>query len=217
MQDPWQHFDAVPDPGPPFGERYPARMPDGSFLHMPIRPFGVAGLIANQASFPVIHRLADWMAEAARPLRPEVVLGMPTLGHVFAPLLAERLGHSNWVAAGYSRKLWYDDALSVRMSSVTTTVERRVWLDPCMLGRLEGRRILLVDDVISTGSSALAGLGLLAAVRMRPVGLCVAMIQTRRWEPDWPADIPVVSACETPLLEAGEGGWFPVPARRSQL
>lgn len=209
MQDPWQQFDATPDPGPPFGERYPARMPDGSFLHMPIRPIGVAGLIATQASFPVIHALVGWMADSCRHLAPEIVLGLPTLGHVFAPLLAERLGHPNWVAAGYSRKLWYDEALSVPMRSITSTAERRVWLDPRMLPRLEGRRVLLVDDVISTGSSALAGLGLLAAAGMRPVGLCVAMIQTRRWAPDWPADIPVVSVCETPRLEQREGGWFP--------
>ena len=31
-------------------------------------------------------------------------------------------------------------------------------LDPRVLHRLAGRRVLLVDDVISTGSSALAGL-----------------------------------------------------------
>lgn len=209
MCESWQHFDAQPDPGPPFGDRYPARMPDGSFLHLPIRPIGVAGLIANQASFAVVHRLVGWMTEACREFRPEVVLGLPTLGHVFAPLLAERLGHPNWVAAGYSKKLWYDEALSVPMRSITTTAERRVWLDPRMLPRLEGRRVLLVDDVISTGSSALAGLRLLAAAGLRPVGLCVAMIQTRRWEAEWPSDIPVLGACETPRLERREGGWFP--------
>ncbi|WP_424812466.1 phosphoribosyltransferase [Roseococcus sp. YIM B11640] len=210
MQDPWQHFDTRPDPGPPFGERYPARMPDGCYLHLPIRPIGVAGLIATQASFPVIHQLVEWMAEAARPLWPEVVVGLPTLGHVFAPLLAERLGQPNWVAAGYSRKLWYEERLSAPMRSITTTAERRVWLDPRMLPRLEGKRVLLVDDVISTGSSAVAGLKLLEAAGIRPIGLCVAMIQTRRWEPDWPADIPVVSVCETPRLEQVEGGWVPV-------
>ena len=210
MTDPWQHFDTTPDPGPPFGTRYPARMPDGRILHLPIRPIGVAGLIATQASFPVIHALAGWMAEAAAPLRAEMVLGLPTLGHVFAPLLAERLGHPNWVAAGYSRKLWYEEALSVPMRSITTTAERRLWLDPLMRPRLAGRRVLLVDDVISSGSSAQAGLALLAAAGIRPVGLCVAMIQTRAWAAAWPGEIPVVSVCETPALRQGEGGWFPV-------
>jgi adenine/guanine phosphoribosyltransferase-like PRPP-binding protein len=207
--DPWQCFDAQPDPGPPFGLRYPARMPDGRFLHLPIRPIGVAGLIATQASFPVIHALTGWMADAAAPLDAQMVLGLPTLGHVFAPLLAERLGHPNWVAAGYSKKLWYEERLSVPMRSITTTAERRLWLDPHMLPRLEGQRVLLVDDVISSGSSAQAGLALLAAAGIRPVGLCVAMIQTRAWAPAWPADIPVVSVCETPALKLAEGGWFP--------
>lgn len=209
MTDPWQSFDAQPDPGPPFGPRYPARMPDGRVLHLPIRPIGVAGLIATQASFPVIHALTGWMAEAAAALDAQMVLGLPTLGHVFAPLLAERLGHPNWVAAGYSRKLWYEERLSVPMRSITTTAERRLWLDPRMLPRLAGQRVLLVDDVISTGSSAQAGLALLAAAGIRPVGLCVAMIQTRAWAQAWPADIPVVSVFETPALKQVHGGWLP--------
>ncbi len=209
MTDPWQSFDTQPDPGPPFGARYPAPMPDGRFLHLPIRPIGVAGLIATQASFPVIHALTGWMAEAVAPLGAEMVLGLPTLGHVFAPLLAERLGHPHWVAAGYSRKLWYEDRLSVPMRSITTTAERRLWLDPRMLPRLAGRRVLLVDDVISTGSSAQAGLALLAAAGLRPVGLCVAMIQTRAWAAAWPAELPVVSVFETPGFRDGPGGWWP--------
>jgi len=209
VTDPWQNFDTQPDTGPPYGTRYPAPMPDGRFLHLPIRPIGVAGLIATQASFPVIHALTGWMAELARPLGAQMVLGLPTLGHVFAPLLAERLGHPNWVAAGYSRKLWYEERLSVPMHSITTKAERRLWLDPRMLPRLEGQRVLLVDDVISTGSSAQAGRALLAAAGIRPVGLCVAMIQTRAWAASWPADIPVVSVCETPALKQCDGGWFP--------
>jgi len=203
----WQDFDAAPDAGPPHATRYPARMPDGRWLHLPIRDIGVAGLIATQASFPVIHALAGWMADAARPLAAEAVLGLPTLGHVFAPLVAERLGHPNWVAAGYSRKRWYEEALSVTIHSITTTGARRLWLDPLMLDRLRGRRVLLVDDVISSGASAQAGLGLLAKAGVVPVGLCVAMVQTRRWAPAWPADIPIVSVFETPTLRRAGDGW----------
>ena len=147
-----------------------ARWKLAASAHLPIRPIGVAGLIATQASFSVVRALTGWMAEAAAPLEAEVIVGLPTLGHVFAPLLAERLGHPNWVAAGYSKKLWYEEALSVPMRSITTTAERRVWMDPRMLPRLAGRRVLLVDDVISTGSSAMAGLRLLAAAGVRPAG-----------------------------------------------
>ncbi|MCK8785114.1 phosphoribosyltransferase [Roseomonas sp. NAR14] len=212
----WQEF-LPADPGPPRGpwtDRYPAAMPDGSRLVLPLRDFGdlaVTGLIANQASFAVCRRLAGWMAEAARPLGAEAVVGLPTLGHVFGPLVAEALGHRNWVAPGYSRKRWYDEALSVPVASSTAPGERRMWLDPRLLPRLAGRRVLLVDDVISTGSSALAGLALLRLAGVVPVGLCVAMAQGDRWLAGWDAAVPVAAAYATPLFRREGTAWVPRP------
>jgi adenine/guanine phosphoribosyltransferase-like PRPP-binding protein len=80
-----------------------------------------------------------------------------------------------------------------------------------VLDRLAGRRVLLSDDVISTGVSALAGLALLRAAGVQPVGLAVAMIQGDRWRPAWPVDIPVVTAFETPIFIRGADGWIPRP------
>jgi adenine/guanine phosphoribosyltransferase-like PRPP-binding protein len=206
----WQGF-ASTGTAAPYHERYPAPMPDGGFLVLPLRDYGaigVAGLIANQAAFPVVRRLVGWMAEAARPFAPEVVVGLPSLGQVFAPGVAEALGHANWVAPGYSRKRWYDEALSVPVSSSTTPGERRIYLDPRLLPRLAGRRVLLVDDVISSGASAHAGLALLALAGVVPVALCVAMIQGRRWAEGWGA-VPVVGAFETPIFHRRQDGWHP--------
>ena len=45
--------------------------------------------VANQASFAVVRRLSAWMAELAGALDAEVVVGLPTLGQVFAPPVAE--------------------------------------------------------------------------------------------------------------------------------
>ena len=210
----WQGFEPGPD-APPYRGSAALPMPDGSALRLPLRDYGdvaVTGLIVNQASFPVLRRLAGWMAEVARPLGAEVVCGLPTLGHALAPLVAEALGHPNWVAAGYSRKRWYEEALSASVSSSTTPGERRIWLDPRVLHRLQGRRVLLVDDVISTGTSAVAGLALLARAGVRPAGLLVAMAQGNRWVADWPGDVPVLAAIAAPLLRPGPGGWAPDPA-----
>ena len=215
----WQRFEPGPD-APPHVGGMALSMPDGTALRLPLRDLGevaVTGLIANQASFAVLRRIAGWMAEAARPLGAEVVLGLPTLGHAVAPLVAEALGHPNWVAAGYSRKRWYEDALSVPVSSSTTPGTRRMWLDPRILPRLAGKRVLLVDDVISTGTSALAGLALLAAAGLRPVGLLVAMAQGDRWVPAWPPSVPVHAAFAAPLLRPVPGGWAPDPATRPQV
>jgi adenine/guanine phosphoribosyltransferase-like PRPP-binding protein len=208
----WQDFEAWTDAPPT--DRFVARMPDGSGLALPLRDLGetaVAGLISNQASFSVVERIADWMAEIAAPGQPDVVAGLPTLGHVFAALVARRLGHTNWVALGTTRKIWYDDALSVPLSSITAPgAGRRLWLDPRLLPRLAGRRVLLVDDVISTGASARAGLAVLAAAGTPVAAVCVAMAQASRWQAGWPDDVPVLAAFATPLFRRGAEGWVAV-------
>jgi adenine/guanine phosphoribosyltransferase-like PRPP-binding protein len=192
-------------------ESYDAPMPDGSRLRLPLRDLGdfaIAGLIANQASFAVVDAVSGWMAAAAGAFAPEVVVGLPTLGHVFGAGVARALGHANWVAPGTSRKLWYDDALSAPLVSITSPMAgRRMWLDPRLLPRLAGRRILLVDDVISTGSSSLAALALLRSAGLAPVALCVAMLQGNRWQPGWPSDVPVAGAFATPLFACTANGW----------
>lgn len=141
----------------------------------------VARLIANQVSFHVLDRLTAWTAEAAGRFEAEVVVGLPTLGHTVGAAVARALGHAHWVAPSTTRKRWHDDALSAPLGSITAPAEgadaaRRMWLDPRLLDRLQGRRVLLVDDVISTGRSASAGLTLLRKVGITPVGLAVAMI-----------------------------------------
>ena len=213
----WQGFDA-PASAPPEGRlvraSFAAAMPDGTRLALPLRDLGgmaVAGFIANQASFAVVRRLSAWMTDVARAFAAEVVVGLPTLGQVFAPLVAEALGHANWVAPGWSRKRWYEDALSVPASSITSPQERRLWLDPRLLPRLSGRRVLLVDDVVSTGASAQAGLALLAAAGVRPAALLVAMAQGDRWRAAWPADIPPRAVFATPIFARAAEGWLPQP------
>jgi adenine/guanine phosphoribosyltransferase-like PRPP-binding protein len=207
----WQDFTADAPHGPTYTDRYPARMPDGRALVLPLRDLGqtaVAGLIANQASFAVVDALAGWMASVAAPFAPDVVVGLPTLGHVFGSSVARLLGHANWAALGTTRKLWYEEALSAPLSSITAPgAGRRLWLDPRLLARLAGRRILLVDDVISTGTSAQAGLAVLRAAGLAPVAVCVAMIQGDRWRADWPDALPVVGAFATPLFDRTAEGW----------
>src|SRR5262245_52009172 len=164
--DYWQHLlDGWPEgkaPRPPYRFDYPVRLPDGRVLVLPLRelPEGgraVASLIANQASFNVVSALSNHMAGLARAAGIDIVLGLPTLGLAFAPLVAERLGHARFAPLGYSRKFWYEDALSEPVFSITSPGgEKKLYLDPNIVPLLQGRRICLVDDAISTGSSLLA-------------------------------------------------------------
>ena len=130
----------------------------------------------------------------------------------FAAAVARHLGHSRYVPLGTSRKFWYLEELSVPMSSITTKQEKRLYVDPRMLPLIEGRRVALVDDVISSGSSILSGLALLTASGINPAVIGAAMLQSDRWRekiaafgPEWPERVRGVFA--TPLLTKAEDGW----------
>lgn len=160
----------------------------------------------------MLEALAADLAAQLLPFKPDVVIGLPTLGLTLAAAVARHLGHSRYVPLGTSRKFWYLEELSVPMSSVTTRQEKRLYIDPRMLPLIENRRVALVDDVISSGSSIIAGLSLLAASGIRPAVIGAAMLQSDRWRekiaafgPEWPERVRGVFS--TPLLTKAEGGW----------
>ena len=200
---------------------FPATLPSGEQLRLPIRPLAdgkhaLASLIVNQAGFTVLDALAQGLAVRLTPFTPDVVVGLPTLGLTLAAETARRLGHSRYVPLGTSRKFWYDDSLSVPLTSITTPDQiKRLYVDPRMLPLLQGRRIALVDDVISSGTSIRAALDLLASLGLTPVVIGAAMLQSRRWcegaeGPDhWTTR--TVGCFETPMLEKGPDGLWYVP------
>ncbi|MQB20049.1 phosphoribosyltransferase [Agrobacterium tumefaciens] len=197
---------------------YPVTLDDGRQLRLPIRPLSdgehaLASLIINQASFTVLGPLADDLAAKLKSFEPDVVVGLPTLGLTLASEVARRLGHSRYVPLGTSRKFWYLEELSVPMSSITTKQEKRLYIDPRMLPLLEGRRVALIDDVISSGTSILAGLSLLQASGIEPVVIGAAMLQSERWrdalerlDPKWPTRVR--AAFSTPFLRKNGDGWI---------
>jgi adenine/guanine phosphoribosyltransferase-like PRPP-binding protein len=207
------------DPDKTHRDFYPAALMDGRQLCLPIRPLSdgthaLASLIVNQASFVVQDALAAQLAEKLKPFQPDVIVGLPTLGLTLASAVARVLGHSRYVPLGTSPKFWYQADLSVPMSSITTPDQtKRLYIDPRMLPLLENRRVVLIDDVISSGTSIAAGLSLLALAGVEPVAIGAAMLQSRRWadrltalDSRWPEKTAGVFA--TPLLfKTADGSW----------
>lgn len=204
---------------PPYRRAFPARLPDGRSLALPIRELAdgtaVASMIINQASFAVVDDLARFLADKLRLSGPDVVVGLPTLGLTLAAAVARQLGHTRYVPFGTSRKFWYDEGLSVPLTSITTPgAGRRLYIDPRMLPLLEGRRIALVDDVISTGRSITAALDLLHLAGLAPTAIGAAMLQTNAWRTAPSSALPgwtqfVNGVFETPRLIKQTDGWVP--------
>ena len=168
---------------------YPATFPDHTQLLLPLRVLpgdgnsAVASLIVNQASFAVEDALAAAMTDLIRPIAPDVIVGVPTLGLPLANSVARRLGHPRMVALGTSRKFWYLDHLSAPMSSITSpTHQKTIFLDPRSLPLLQHKRVAVIDDVISSGTSMAAVLRLLAQAGIEPVAIAVAMLQGTHWQ-----------------------------------
>ncbi|MBZ9794009.1 phosphoribosyltransferase [Rhizobium sp. 3T7] len=206
-----------------FSFYYVAELDDGRQLRLPVRVLAdgqhaLASLIINQASFKVLDLLAQSLAEKLKSFEVEVVAGLPTLGLTLAAAVAQKLGHSRYVPLGTSRKFWYRDDLSVALSSITTpSQQKRLYIDPRMLPLLEGQRVALIDDVISSGTSIISGLQLFAGCGIEPVAIGAAMLQSRRWcgaldaaGSQWRERI--VGVFSTPMLEMTETGTWRRPA-----
>ncbi len=202
---------------PPHRFGYPVRLPCGRIFVLPLRQLpdpsrAVASFLATHASHDVISTLVAEMAALSTVDDDVVVAGLPTLGLAFAPLIAAKLGHSRYVPFGYSRKFWYDDALSEPVSSITSpSGDKRLRLDQHLLPLLHGKRVLLVDDAVSSGTTAVAAARLLSRAGVASVEMIVAMKQSNRWEADAQRHaLPVRAVFGCPLFERRSDGWWPI-------
>ena len=70
--------------------------------------------------------------------------------------MARQAGDKKYILARKGPKLYMRDIFSVTVHSITTAKEQKLYLDGADAALMKGKRILLVDDVISTGESLAA-------------------------------------------------------------
>ena len=70
--------------------------------------------------------------------------------------MARQAGNSKYILARKGPKLYMRDIFSVTVNSITTAKEQKLYLDGADAALMKGKKILIVDDVISTGESLLA-------------------------------------------------------------
>ena len=67
--------------------------------------------------------------------------------------MARQAGDKRYILARKATKLYMRDVFEVSVRSITTNREQHLYLDGADAARMAGKRILIVDDVISTGES----------------------------------------------------------------
>lgn len=84
----------------------------------------------------------------------EVIITAESKGLQLAHVMARELNHPFYAVARKSKKLYMQDGISVEYgSSITTGKAQELFLSKHDVDLLKGKKVAIVDDVISTGES----------------------------------------------------------------
>ena len=87
------------------------------------------------------------------PPETEIVMTAEAKGIPIAAALARKLNHKFYVTARKSLKAYMERPLWVEDESITTKGKQILCLMDADIDRIKGKKVLLVDDVVSTGGS----------------------------------------------------------------
>jgi hypothetical protein len=104
-------------------------------------------------------------------------------------------------------KIHLGDSIAEPVRSITTDAPQRLRMDPARAHAARGRRVAVVDDVISTGASMRAALTLLRRVGAVPVVAGTLVTEGSAWREALGDDAALVQALgEIPVFQRGPGG-----------
>ena len=127
----------------------------------------------------------------------EYVMTAETKGIPLAAELARNLGQKTYLVARKSVKAYMDDPICVEDESITTMGKQKLYQSASDVALIRGKKVLLVEDVISSGGSMKA-LKELAEKAVAQVCCQAAMLA----EGDAEKSDDIVFLEELPLLEA---------------
>ena len=70
--------------------------------------------------------------------------------------MARQSGHNDYIVALKSQKVYMGEPLGADVNSITTFQRQKIYIGEDDVAKIKGKRVLIVDDVISTGQSLAA-------------------------------------------------------------
>jgi adenine/guanine phosphoribosyltransferase-like PRPP-binding protein len=134
------------------------------------------------------ERVGRGLAQHLQDRRPDIIVGAATLGIPVAIEVTRQLGLDKYVIVQKSPKIHLGDALVENVQSVTSSGSQRLLLDRSAIPLLKGKRVVVVDDVVATGSSLAATLRLVRKAGADVVGIGVILTEGREWRTALGAD-----------------------------
>lgn len=83
----------------------------------------------------------------------DVVITAESKGLQLAHVVARELGQPYYAVCRKSKKLYMQDGIEVSVHSITTGEEQKLYLSKHDTDLIHGKRVAIVDDVVSTGGS----------------------------------------------------------------
>jgi len=94
-------------------------------------------------------------AKALLEIAPEhdVMITAESKGIPLVYEMARQSGENNYLIARKAPKLYMKNVVSTDVTSITTAKKQTLYIDSDDVEKMRGRRVLIIDDVISTGES----------------------------------------------------------------
>ena len=121
---------------------------------LPLCPIGENLNIAAFVLFGDVE-LTECCAKALYEKAPahDVMITAESKGIPLIHAMCRESGNNRYVLARKSVKLYMKDVVECEVQSITTTARQTLYIDGADAEYMKGKRVLIVDDVISTGES----------------------------------------------------------------
>jgi adenine phosphoribosyltransferase len=141
----------------------------------------IALLITVDQGVAFAEQAGRELAAILGPERPDIVASVATQGIPIAIEISRALGLNDYLILQKTPKIHLADAIDEPLKSITTGSTQRLLFDRERVGAVAGRRVVLVDDVVSTGGSLHAALALLRRVGAEPVAIGTLVTESGPW------------------------------------
>lgn len=167
----------------------------------------LALLITVDMGVAFMSRAGEELASYLRDFDVEIVATVATMGIPLAVEVTRHLGLDQYVILHKTPKIHLADAISEPVRSITTNAEQRLLFDRARLHDVSGRRVAIVDDVISTGASTGAALRLLRGARANVVAIGTLVTEAGLWKSALGEDALMVHALGSiPVFRSDSNG-----------
>ena len=122
------------------------------------------------------------LADLMRPEEPEIIVSVATMGIPLAIEASRALGLDDYVILHKTPKIHLGETWAEPVYSITTDKPQRLRMDPARVEAVQGRRVAIVDDVISTGASLSSALRLVRRMEAEAVVIGTLMTEGGGWK-----------------------------------